>query len=98
MKKYSGARPVGAHDPALLNYHGVSLNSNLALSLRGADLIIIVADHTEYSDLNVEEVGNAIVYDGRGIIDTSRPFGPNLVSMGVGKNIIVSIENPEAEY
>ena len=79
--------PLVLHDPALLNYHGVSLNSNLALSLRGADLIIIVADHTEYSDLNVEEVGNAIVYDGRGIIDTSRPFGPNLVSMGVGKNM-----------
>jgi nucleotide sugar dehydrogenase len=79
--------PLVVHEPALSKYSGVSLNNNLVSSVKGADLIIIVADHTEYSNLDVEEVGNAVVYDGRGIIDTSRPFGPNLVSMGVGKNL-----------
>jgi UDP-N-acetyl-D-mannosaminuronate dehydrogenase len=62
------------------------LNGNLASSLKGAGLIIIVADHTVYSDLSVEEVGNAVVYDGRGIIDTSNTFVPNIISIGVGKN------------
>ena len=79
--------PLVMRDPALSKYPGVSLNINLGSSLKGADLIIIVADHTEYSNLDVEHLGNAVVYDGRGIIDTSRPFGPNLVSLGVGKNM-----------
>ena len=68
------------HDPLVVNDFALSkcpwceLNGNLASSLKGADLIIIVADHTEYSDLSVEEVGDAVVYDGRGIIDTSNTF------------------------
>ena len=88
-----GVKTIQVHDPlvvrdsALSKYPGVSLSDDLASSLKGADLIIIVADHTEYSNLSVEEVGNAVVYDGRGIIDTSNAFGPNLVSMGVGKNM-----------
>lgn len=88
-----GVKTIQVHDPlvvrdsALSKYPGVSLSDDLTSSLKGADLIIIVADHTEYSNLSVEEVGNAVVYDGRGIIDTSNAFGPNLVSMGVGKNM-----------
>lgn len=88
-----GVKNIQVHDPlvvrdsALSKYPGVKLNDNLVPSLKGADLIIIVADHTEYSNLSVEEVGNAVVYDGRGIIDASNAFGPNLVSMGVGKNM-----------
>jgi len=88
-----GVKNIQVHDPlvvrdsALFKYSGVSLTDNLASSLKGANLVIIVADHTEYSNLSVEEVGNAVVYDGRGIIDTSNAFGPNLVSMGVGKNM-----------
>jgi nucleotide sugar dehydrogenase len=79
--------PLVLHDPTLSKYPSVSLTDNLVASLRGADLIIIVTDHTEYSNLSVQEVGNSVLYDGRGIVDTSRPFGPNLVSMGVGKNL-----------
>jgi hypothetical protein len=79
--------PLVMHDHTLMKYPGVSFSNNLASSLRGADLIIIVADHSEYSNLNLENVGNAIVYDGRGIVDTSRPIGANLVSLGVGKNM-----------
>jgi len=97
-----GVKNIQVHDPlvvrdsALSKYPGVSLNDNLASSLKGADLIIIVADHTEYSNLSVEEVGNALVYDGRGIIDASNAFGPNLVSMGVGKNMVspMKIQKP----
>jgi nucleotide sugar dehydrogenase len=87
-----GVKNIQVHDPlvvsdfALSKYPGVSLNGNLASSLKGADLIIIVADHAEYSDLSVEEVGDAVVYDGRGIIDNSNTFVPNFVSIGVGKN------------
>lgn len=79
--------PLVLHDNTLMKYPGVSFSNNLASSLRGADLIIIVADHSEYSNLNLEDVGNAIVYDGRGIVDTSRPMGANFVSIGVGKNM-----------
>ena len=78
--------PMVVSDPTLHMYPGVTLIGNLAASLKDADLIIIVTDHTEYSSLNCKEVGNAVLYDGRGIIDTSRPFGPNLITMGVGKN------------
>ncbi|MGH9979265.1 MAG: nucleotide sugar dehydrogenase [Nitrososphaeraceae archaeon] len=87
-----GVKNIQVHDPLVVNdfaltkYPGVTLNGNLASSLKGADLIIIVADHTEYSDLSVEEVGKAVVYDGRGIIDTSNTFVPNFISIGVGKN------------
>jgi nucleotide sugar dehydrogenase len=77
--------PMVVSDSGLQKYPGVSLNDNLAESLKDADLIIIVADHSEYSSLNIGEVGNAVLYDGRGMIDTSRPFGPNLTSMGIGK-------------
>jgi nucleotide sugar dehydrogenase len=87
-----GVKNIQVHDPLVVNdfalskYPGVSLNGNLATSLKGADLIIIVADHTEYSDLSVEEVGDTVVYDGRGIIHNSNKFVPNFVSIGVGKN------------
>jgi nucleotide sugar dehydrogenase len=78
--------PLVVHDPALSKYPGVDLKNDLKSSLKWADLVIIVADHAEYSDLDLQEVGKAVVYDGRGMIDTSKPFGPNIVSMGVGKN------------
>jgi nucleotide sugar dehydrogenase len=97
-----GVKNIQVHDPLVVNdlalskYPGVSLNCNLASSLKGADLIIIVADHTEYSDLSVEEIGDAVVYDGRGIIDNSNVFVPNFVSIGVGQNTTsqMKIQNP----
>ena len=51
-------------------------NDNLEESLKDADLVIIVADHSEYTGLNVAKVGNAVLYDGRGMIDSP---------MGIGK-------------
>lgn len=77
-----GIKNIRVHDPmvvsdsALQRYPGVSLNDNLAESLKDADLVIIVADHSEYARLNIAEVGNAVLYDGRGMIDTP---------MGIGK-------------
>ena len=93
-----GVKNIQVHDPlvvsdsALAKYPGVILIDNLAPSLKDADLIIIVADHTEYSSINVEKVGNAVVYDGRGIIGASNSFGSDLVSMGVGKNMTSRIK------
>ncbi|HZD35005.1 MAG TPA: nucleotide sugar dehydrogenase [Nitrososphaeraceae archaeon] len=77
-----GIKNIRVHDPmvvsdsALQRYPSVSLNDNLAESLKDADLVIIVADHSEYARLNIAEVGNAVLYDGRGMIDTP---------MGIGK-------------
>lgn len=87
-----GIKYIQVHDPLVIcdsvlsRYPGVELKNDLKSSLKGADLVIIVADHAEYSDLDIQEIGNAIVYDGRGMVHTSKPFGLNLVTIGVGKN------------
>ena len=87
-----GIKNIQVHDPLVIcdsvlsRYPGVELKNDLKSSLKGADLVIIVADHAEYSDLDIQEIGNAIVYDGRGMVHTSKPFGLNLVTIGVGKN------------
>jgi nucleotide sugar dehydrogenase len=84
--------PLVVSDSSLSRYPGVILIDNLGSSMKDADLIIIVADHAEYSSISVEDVGNAVVYDGRGVIDASNAFGSNLISMGVGKNITSQIK------
>jgi nucleotide sugar dehydrogenase len=77
--------PLVLHDPILSEYEGVILSNDLTGSLKGADLVMIVADHPEYSDLKLDASGNMIVYDGRGILATSNLPKANLVSIGVGR-------------
>jgi nucleotide sugar dehydrogenase len=87
--------PLVLEDPNLLKYVGVSFSNNLTESLRRADLIIIVADHSEYSHLKLDAIGNAIVYDGRGILDSFQLAEANLVSIGVGSERSFSLQTPE---
>ncbi|HEX9318685.1 MAG TPA: hypothetical protein VF884_07095, partial [Nitrososphaeraceae archaeon] len=38
-------------------------------SLSHCDLVIVAADHQEYQKLGKKELGNASVYDGRGVLN-----------------------------
>jgi nucleotide sugar dehydrogenase len=87
--------PLVLRDPILSEYEGVILSNDLTGSLKGADLVIIVSDHPEYSNLILDASGNAIVYDGRGILATSNLPEANLVSIGVGKEKSRSFQTQE---
>jgi nucleotide sugar dehydrogenase len=71
-----GINEIRVHDPRVQKDPslppGVSLTSNLSQAVRGANLVILVADHPEYRSLGSDKLGSAAVYDGRGILDPSR--------------------------
>lgn len=84
IKKIRIHDPLVMHDQNLQRYADVKFSNNLVASLRGADLIIIVADHSEYTQLSQDDIGNAFVYDGRGILDFSKFPDTSLGSIGLG--------------
>jgi len=50
----------------------VMLTQDLARAVKGADLVILATDHAEYRNLSKKELGDAPVYDGRGMLDGSK--------------------------
>ena len=74
-----GVKEIRVHDPLVVNDpdlpQGVLLTSNLNQAIRGADLVMLVADHREYSALDGRRMGGAAVYDGRGALDPARFAG-----------------------
>lgn len=81
-----GIREIRVHDPLVridpALPQGVVLTSNLRRAVDGADLVILVADHREYRDLDPRSLGEVAVYDGRGIMDGSKFSGKRFVSIG----------------
>jgi nucleotide sugar dehydrogenase len=67
--------PLVKNDPFLPAEENIILTSNLSEVLRGADLIMLITDHHEYSRLTARDIAGTPVYDGRGILDKSN-FGP----------------------
>ena len=70
------AREIRIHDPLVKNdsvlpkEENIILSSDLDTVLNNADLIMIVADHKEYQDLNPDLLSEgSVVYDGRGMLD-----------------------------
>ena len=84
------ARQIRVHDPLvkrdeqLKYYENVILTSDLAESLKGTDLILIVADHPEYSHLTPEQFLGVPVYDGRGLLDKSKFRSTGYAVIGAG--------------
>ena len=60
--------PLVKKDDLFSKYSNMFLFNDLDLAIKGADLIIIIADHDEYKKLNDTKIGKSVLYDGRGII------------------------------
>jgi nucleotide sugar dehydrogenase len=63
--------PLVKNDPVLEKDENIVLYSNINEAIAGADLIIVVANHNEYRNLNPADMKNSVIYDGRGILDKS---------------------------
>ncbi|HEY7108616.1 MAG TPA: UDP-glucose/GDP-mannose dehydrogenase family protein, partial [Nitrososphaeraceae archaeon] len=65
--------PLVKNDPVLEKEkdENIVLYSNINEAIAGADLIIVVANHNEYRNLNPADMKNSVIYDGRGILDKS---------------------------
>jgi nucleotide sugar dehydrogenase len=74
--------PLVQKDPSLPA--GVVLTSNLDQAVKGANLVILVADHPAYRGLQSDQLGGgaAAVYDGRGILDPERFSDVRFASIG----------------
>jgi nucleotide sugar dehydrogenase len=77
---------IRVHDPLVRNDpslpEDIMLTSNLSEAVKDADLVMVISDHPEYRNLTYEELDNAPVYDGRGILDRARFAAGRLVSIG----------------
>src|SRR5688500_1624107 len=58
------------------------LVNDLDVALKGADLIMVIADHEEYKNLNGKKIENSVLYDGRGIILEDKFRGVNHSMIG----------------
>jgi UDP-N-acetyl-D-mannosaminuronate dehydrogenase len=58
------------------------LTSALSQAVKGANLVILVADHPEYRGLEADKLAGAAVYDGRGILDPKRFADTRFASIG----------------
>lgn len=72
--------PLVKMDPTLPE--GVLLTSSLDQAVSGAELVILVADHSEYRALGSDRLAGAAVYDGRGILESSRFANARFASIG----------------
>ncbi|MEM2140599.1 nucleotide sugar dehydrogenase [Nitrososphaera sp.] len=74
--KRLGAKEIRVHDPMVKSDSAlpadVMLTQDLARAVKGADLVILATDHAEYRNLSKKELGDAPVYDGRGMLDGSK--------------------------
>ena len=58
------------------------LINDLDVALKGADLIMVIADHEEYKNLNRNKIEKSVLYDGRGIISEDKFRGVNHAMIG----------------
>jgi UDP-N-acetyl-D-mannosaminuronate dehydrogenase len=61
--------PLVKKDNFISKYNNTFLFNKLPEAIKGADLIMVIADHEEYKKLNSEILKNIALYDGRGIIN-----------------------------
>ena len=79
-------KEIRVHDPFITSDPNlppdIILTSNLSKAAKNADLVILVSDHAEYRDITNEQLNNAAIYDGRGILDRSRFTARKFASIG----------------
>ena len=76
--------PIVKTDPALVQDQNVVLSSNLNGAIKGTDLIMIVADHNEYSTLTPKDTDGVPIYDGRSILDRTIFHHSTYATIGIG--------------
>jgi UDP-N-acetyl-D-mannosaminuronate dehydrogenase len=89
LKKYSILEirihdPFVIRDPILESEEKIVLYSDIKKALAGADLVIVVANHSEYRMLNPEIMGDAVVYDGRRILNDAFITNEQVVYESIG--------------
>ncbi len=80
--------PVVEHDDELLKM-GVKLTQNLEEAIRGADIIVLVTDHSTYKKLGASKLRKLsgkpiVVIDGRNILEVDAKAGDSLY-VGIGR-------------
>lgn len=76
--------PIVKTDPTLVQDQNVVLSSNLNGAIKGTDLIMIVADHIEYSTLTPKDIDGVPIYDGRSILDRTIFDHSTYATIGIG--------------
>jgi nucleotide sugar dehydrogenase len=79
-------KEIRVHDPLVTKdpnlSHEVILTSDLSKAVKGADLVMLISDHSEYRNITAETLNGAALYDGRGIIDGLRFSASRFASIG----------------
>jgi nucleotide sugar dehydrogenase len=81
-------KEIMVHDPLVKKDDHFSKHTNTVLvndldvALKGADLIMVIADHEEYKNLNGQKIEKSVLYDGRGIILEDKFRGVNHSMIG----------------
>jgi len=81
-------KEIIVHDPLVKKDDHFSKHTNMFLindldeALKGADLIMVIADHEEYKTLNRNNIGKSALYDGRGIIMENKFSGVDHAMIG----------------
>jgi len=83
--------PLAKSDPFLLKEENVTLTTNLNEALKDADLVMLVTDHPEYSNLTSSTI-EAPVYDGRGMLDRSKFDHTKFAAIGIDDKIKTTTE------
>ncbi len=87
-----GVREIRIHDPLvrsdakLKEFQNVVLTSDLANALKDTDLVMLIADHSQYSELTPLQTDGAPIYDGRGILNRTFIGNPKYGMIGMGNN------------
>ena len=80
-------KEIRVHDPLVIEDpnlpHDIMLTSDLSRATNNADLVMLISDHPEYRNITNEDLDNAPVYDGRGILDRSRFAASRFASIGI---------------
>ncbi len=80
---------VFSHDPLAIQDFGGKFSNNLEDAVRGADCVVVVADHKEYAGLDLERLSRlvkkpGVIVDGRRILDPERAREKGFTYFGVG--------------
>jgi nucleotide sugar dehydrogenase len=74
--------PLVKKDDHFSKHNNTVLVNDLDVALKGADLIMVIADHDEYKNLNRNKIEKSVLYDGRGIILEDKFRGVNHSMIG----------------
>jgi hypothetical protein len=91
LKRYEYSE-IRVHDPLvkkdliLEKEENIVLQSDINKAIAGSDLVIVVANHDEYRNLNPGAMKNTVIYDGRRILDKSFVTDKDTIyeSLGMG--------------